>query len=229
MHIDKTAIILMSGGLDSTTVAAIAIKQGFKLHAVGFDYGQRHKIELEKLREAIKQFPEILSHKVIPLNLRDIGGSSLTSDIDVPKNKYGKYATTIPNTYVPARNTIFLSIALGYAETLEVSDIFIGANAVDYSNYPDCRQEYLTAFENMANLATRMGVEGKKLKIHAPLMQMGKAEIIKTGITLGVDYSNTLSCYDPDINGISCGNCDACSIRLGAFKEVGINDPIEYA
>jgi len=224
----KRAVVLMSGGLDSTTVAAIAIKKGFVLHALSFDYGQRHKIELKKLQKVIKQFAKIAEHKVVKINLKEFGGSALTSNIPVPKDSFKNHANTIPITYVPARNTIFLSIALGYAETIDAFDIFIGANAIDYSNYPDCRPNYLRAFEKMANLATKKGVLGSKFKIHAPLLSLTKQQIITTGLKLGVNYADTISCYDPSSKGMPCGRCDSCTIRTVAFKQLNIQDPGFY-
>ncbi|AZL16118.1 7-cyano-7-deazaguanine synthase QueC [Rickettsiales endosymbiont of Stachyamoeba lipophora] len=221
----KRGVILISGGLDSSTVLAIVKAQGYETYGISFDYGQRHKAELQAVAAVAKNFA-LKEHKLIRLNLNEIGGSALTdSDIEVPKNALGE---EIPVTYVPARNTIFLSIALGYAERVGASDIFIGVNAIDYSNYPDCRAEYLEAFEKLANLATKQGANEGNFKIHAPLMKMTKAEIITTGIGLGVDYSITHSCYSPNSAGVSCGECDACLLRLRGFKEAGIVDPIEY-
>lgn len=223
------AVVLLSGGLDSTTVAAIAADQGFDLYALSFKYGQRHDIELSaaaNIAEAIG----VKRHVVSEIDLRAFGGSALTADIAVPKDRSDKEITGgIPVTYVPARNTIFLSFALAFAETIESQDIFIGVNALDYSGYPDCRPEYIGAYETMANLATKAGVEGsQKLTIHAPLMELTKAGIIKRGLELGVDYAMTTSCYDPDATGAACGHCDACQLRLKGFKEAGAADPIRY-
>jgi len=219
----KKAVILLSGGLDSITCLALAKSQGFECYAMSFRYGQRHTIELDKAAEIAKKMG-VKDHIVVDIDLRTFGGSALTEDIEVPKD--GK-AKSIPITYVPARNTIFLSFALGWAEVLKAYDIFIGVNAVDYSGYPDCRPEYIESYEKMANLATREGVEGRKLKINTPLLSITKAEIIKLGVSLGVDYSLTITCYDP-LDGKSCGKCDSCLLRLKGFKEAGLTDPIEY-
>jgi 7-cyano-7-deazaguanine synthase len=225
----KRAVILLSGGIDSTTTLAIAEKGSFDVFALSFDYGQRHKIELECARNNAEKF-RVRKHFIININLQDIGGSALTSDIEVPKGTPN--STQIPVTYVPARNTIFLSFALAWAETLESSDIFIGANAIDYSGYPDCRPEYLEAFENMANLATKASVEGRaKFIIHAPLIKMTKGEIIKRGAELGVDYSRTWSCYDPQSQGTAvtpCLRCDSCQLRAKGFLESGVVDPLTH-
>jgi 7-cyano-7-deazaguanine synthase len=221
----KRAVVLLSGGIDSTTTMAIAQHESFNIYALSFDYGQRHKTELGFAEKNARKFKAI-KHLVIHFNLRDIGGSALTSDVDVPKGVVS--SSQIPVTYVPARNTIFLSFALGWAETLEASDIFIGANAIDYSGYPDCRPEFIEAFENMANLATKASVEGTtKVTIQAPLIKMTKAEIIKRGADLGVDYSLTWSCYDPQSQGnkvIPCLRCDSCQLRAKGFQESGIED-----
>jgi 7-cyano-7-deazaguanine synthase len=224
------AVVLLSGGIDSATAAAIAKEQGFELHALSFHYGQRHEIELESAKK-IAAFLNVKSHEVIAFDLRSIGGSALTDRIEVPK---GRTATEIlrgiPVTYVPARNTIFLAFSLALAERIEAQDIFFGANQLDYSGYPDCREEYIDAFERMANLATKAGVEGKsRLKIHAPLLKMSKAEIIKTGLDLGLDYGLTWSCYDPSPERYACGQCDSCQIRLKGFQEAGSKDPLAYA
>ncbi len=220
----KQAIVLLSGGLDSATVLAIAKAEGFTPHALSFDYGQRHRIELEMAKkQATSQ--GIKDHRIAQIDLRIFGGSALTSNIAVPKDQLSK---DIPVTYVPARNTIFLSYALAFAEVVGASDIFIGVNALDYSGYPDCRPEYIRAFEAMGTLATKAGVEGNKLQLHAPLIALTKAEIIKKGSKLGVDYSNTLSCYDPTPTGTSCGHCDSCLLRLKGFAENGLKDPIAY-
>jgi 7-cyano-7-deazaguanine synthase len=224
----KHAIVLVSGGLDSATVAAIAQSEGFEVHALSFDYGQRHKIELDAARRVVAALG-IKHHAVTAIDLRQFGGSALTSDIEVPKDRDLAQAHDIPVTYVPARNTIFLSFALAYAEVVGSQDIFIGVNALDYSGYPDCRPEFTAAFETLANLATRGGVEGKqKLKIHAPLMTLDKAAIIRRGTALGVDYAETLSCYDPTPPNIACGTCDSCQLRAKGFAEAGIPDPTLY-
>lgn len=225
----KKAVVLSSGGLDSTTVMAIAMSEGYSIYSLSFNYGQRHIFELESARR-VSEFFRVKDHKVINIDLRTIGGSSLTADIDVPKGRAETdIAKDIPITYVPARNTIFLSYALAVAEVIECADIFIGVNSVDYSGYPDCRPEYIEAFEKMANLATKAGVEKKTiLKIHTPLISMTKAEIIKRGNKLGVDYSITHSCYDPSKKGLACGSCDSCIIRKRGFKEAGIPDPTRY-
>lgn len=226
----KKAVILLSGGLDSVTCLAIAKSKDYSLYALTFRYGQRHQFEIGAAKEcALSQ--QVENHIIMDIDLRSFGGSALTDNIDVPKDRIETNITDdIPITYVPARNTIFLSFALAYSESIGCSDIFIGVNALDYSGYPDCRPEYISAFEAMSNLATKSGVAGKSsIKIHTPLIDMGKHEIIKTGSSLGVDYSITHSCYDPDKNGISCGRCDACTLRLKGFKKAGIADPIQYA
>jgi 7-cyano-7-deazaguanine synthase len=223
------AVVLLSGGLDSTTTLAIAQSQGFECHALSFRYGQRHEAELECARRvAVKA--GVAQHVVAEIDLRAIGGSALTADIPVPKGRrLDEMAQGIPVTYVPARNTIFLSFALAWAEVLGASDVFIGVNALDYSGYPDCRPEYIEAFERMANLATKAGVEGsQRLKIHTPLIRMTKAEIVRTGLGLGVDFSLTSTCYEPSEAGEACGECDACLLRLKGFAEVGVKDPIVY-
>jgi 7-cyano-7-deazaguanine synthase len=224
------AVVLVSGGLDSTTALAIARRDGFETYALSFDYGQRHAFELEAAQKVCAALA-VRRHLVFKLDLRAIGGSSLTADLPVPKDRpEAEMATGIPPTYVPARNTIFLSIAAGWAETLRAFDIFIGVNALDYSGYPDCRPEYIAAFERLANLGTKAGVEqAGAWKIHAPLIRMTKAEIIRTGIGLGVDYSLTRSCYDPDSAGRPCGRCDSCSLRLKGFAEAGLRDPLDYS
>ncbi|MAR96433.1 MAG: 7-cyano-7-deazaguanine synthase QueC [Candidatus Marinimicrobia bacterium] len=226
----KKAVILLSGGLDSVTCLAIAKSKDYSLYALTFRYGQRHQFEIGAAKEcALSQ--QVENHIIMDIDLRSFGGSALTDNIDVPKDRIETNITDdIPITYVPARNTIFLSFALAYSESIGCSDIFIGVNALDYSGYPDCRPEYISAFEAMSKLATKSGVTGKSsIKIHTPLIDMGKHEIIKTGSSLGVDYSITHSCYDPDKNGISCGRCDACTLRLKGFKKAGIADPIQYA
>lgn len=221
-------MVLLSGGLDSTTVLAIAKSQGYDPYALSFRYGQRHAVELESAgRVAAAQ--GVRRHVIADIDLRVFGGSSLTSDIVVPKHDAAdELSDEIPSTYVPARNTIFLSFALAYAETVGAQDIFIGVNALDYSGYPDCRPEYIGAFQNMANLATKAGVEGQQLTIHTPLITLTKAEIIATGLALGVDYGLTSSCYDPDKSGNPCGHCDSCLLRLKGFAEAGHTDPLTY-
>ncbi|MCH8964995.1 MAG: 7-cyano-7-deazaguanine synthase QueC [Planctomycetes bacterium] len=223
----KAAIVLLSGGLDSATISAMAREQGFALHALSFDYGQRHVYELAAARR-IADALEVREHVLQTIDLRAFGGSALTDDIDVPKDRPDIGGTEIPVTYVPARNTIFLSFALAFAETRGADDIFIGVNALDYSGYPDCRPEYLAKFQELARLATRAGVEGRAIAIHAPLIEMSKAEIIRTGIRLGVDYSLTTSCYDPDSDGLACGRCDSCVLRMEGFADADIADPTRY-
>ena len=222
----KKAVVLLSGGLDSTTVLAIAKAKGFKLYALTFDYGQRHKKELTSAKKTAKSFG-VVEHKIIKIDLRSFGGSALTGNIKIPKNR-NKKSEGVPSTYVPARNTIFLSYALAWAEVLKARDIFIGVNAVDYSGYPDCRAEYIGAYQRMANLATKESIEGKPIKINTPLINMSKAEIILKGIKLGVDYSITHSCYNPDRNGLACGRCDSCLLRKKGFREAGMKDPVQY-
>jgi 7-cyano-7-deazaguanine synthase len=222
----RKAVILYSSGLDSTTCLAIAQDQGFIPYAISFDYGQRHRHELDLARANAKKLGAV-EHLVVAFDLRQVGGSALTSEIEVPKEGVGN---DIPVTYVPARNTIFLSFALGWAEVLGAYDIFIGVNALDYSGYPDCRPEYIDAYQRMANLATKAGVEGTgHFTIHTPLINLTKAEIIRQGTALGVDYSQTHSCYDPTPEGLSCGVCDSCRLRLKGFSEAGLNDPLRYA
>ena len=225
----KKAVVLLSGGLDSTTALAIAKSESYSIYAMSFRYGQRHAIELESARRVAAAFG-VDQHLIVDIDLRLIGGSALTADIEVPKQRStGEMSVGIPVTYVPARNTIFLSFALAFAETINAADIFIGVNALDYSGYPDCRPEYIAAFEQMANLATKAGVEGTmKLKIHTPLIAMSKAEIIKAGLSLGVDYALTHSCYDPTPEGLACGRCDSCLLRLKGFAEAGASDPLLY-
>lgn len=226
----RKAVILLSGGLDSTTALAVARSQGFRLFALSFKYGQRHSIEIESARRVAKAI-QVEKHLIVDIDLRAIGGSALTDQVEVPKERSIQDMTSeIPITYVPARNTIFLSLALAWAEVLEAEDIFIGVNALDYSGYPDCRPEYIEAFERMAILATKAGVEGSmRLKIHTPLIAMTKAEIIKKGLELDVDYSLTHSCYDPTADGLACGKCDSCLLRLKGFAEAGVCDPLTYA
>lgn len=222
----KKAVVLYSGGLDSTTCMAIAKADGCEAYAMSFAYGQRHAVELEKARQYAPRIGAV-RHQVVEIDLRQFGGSALTADIEVPKAQAAP--GDIPITYVPARNTIFLSFALGWAEVLGAFDIYIGVNALDYSGYPDCRPEFISAFENLANLATRAGVEGElPYTIHTPLIQLSKAEIIRTGLALGVDYALTHSCYDPTPAGLSCGRCDSCRLRLKGFREAGVTDPIDY-
>ena len=222
------AVVLLSGGLDSATTAAIAQSEGFEVHALSFRYGQRHSVELEAARKVARTLG-LASHLVTDIDLQVFGGSALTSDVEVPKRRSDEeMSTEIPITYVPARNTIFLSFALALAEVSGAGDIFIGVNAVDYSGYPDCRPEYIAAFEAMANLATKAGVEGRRLTIHTPLIDLTKAEIISTGLSLGVDYSQTVTCYDPTDDGTACGDCDSCRLRLKGFAEAGLPDPAPY-
>ena len=221
----KKAVILYSGGLDSTTCLAIARDEGYAPYAISFSYGQRHQQELEVARQNARPMGA-LDHLLVDFDLRKMGGSALTSDLAVPKDGVGD---EIPVTYVPARNTIFLSFALGWAETLGAFDIFIGVNALDYSGYPDCRPEFIKAYETMANLATKAGVEGQgRVKIHTPLISLTKADIIRKGLSLGVDYGRTHSCYDPAEDGAACGLCDSCRLRLKGFAEAGVSDPIRY-
>jgi 7-cyano-7-deazaguanine synthase len=225
----KRAVALASGGLDSSTAMALARKQGFDVYALSVDYGQRHRYELEAAQRVVKSLG-ITHHRIAVIDLRIFGGSALTADIDVPKDRDPtRISAEIPTTYVPARNTIFLSIALGWCEVLNAQDIFIGVNAIDYSGYPDCRPEFLEAFERLANLATKAGVEAKaRFHIHAPLLRMTKAQIIHTGIEAGVDFSLTHSCYDPTAEGWACGACDSCVLRRRGFMEAGIPDPTHY-
>ena len=221
----KKAVVLYSGGLDSTTCLAIAAAEGYEPYAMSFSYGQRHQAELRVAKENAKKLGAV-EHLVVEFDLRKIGGSALTSSIEVPKTGVG---SDIPVTYVPARNTIFLSFALGWAEALGCFDIFIGVNALDYSGYPDCRPEYIAAFEQMANLATKAAVEGVgRYVIHTPLIQHTKGEIIREGLSLGVDYGQTHSCYDPTPQGLACGLCDSCRLRLKGFAEAGVKDPVKY-
>ncbi|WP_027909635.1 7-cyano-7-deazaguanine synthase QueC [Pseudomonas sp. URMO17WK12:I4] len=221
---DKKAVILLSGGLDSATVVAMAREQGYSCYSMSFDYGQRHRSELQAAERVARQLG-VVEHKVIGINLDGIGGSALTdASIEVPQSP----TTGIPVTYVPARNTVFLSLALGWAEVLEAQDIFIGVNAVDYSGYPDCRPEFVNAFEHMANLATKMGVEGRRIRIQAPLQMLSKAEIVQAGSRLGVDYGLTVSCYLADADGRACGKCDSCRLRAAGFAAAGMPDPTRY-
>ncbi len=239
----KKSVVLVSGGLDSATCCGFARKEGFDIYALSFSYGQRHRVELESARK-VASFFKAVEHRVINIDLRAFGGSSLTSDMDVPKNRFPRDENSIskeitsgvqsqtqndiPNTYVPARNTIFLSYALGWAEVLGCNDIFIGVNAVDYSGYPDCRPQFIDAFQKMANLATKAAVENQKITIHTPLISLTKAQIIKAGISMNIDYSITHSCYDPSPDGLACGSCDSCIIRKRGFQDAGVEDPTHY-
>lgn len=221
---NKKAVLLLSGGLDSTTVLAKAIADGYEVYALSFDYGQRHDVELEAARRIARSMG-VKEHKVIPMDLRSLGGSALTDDsIDVPTTE----SEGIPATYVPARNTVFLSIALGWAEVLGAQTLFIGVSAVDYSGYPDCRPEFISAFERLANLATRMGVEGQVLTVQAPLLNLTKAATVNLGLSLGVDYSMTVSCYQANVAGEACGLCDSCRLRKIGFEQAGVADPTRY-
>ena len=221
------AVILLSGGLDSTTCLALAKNQGFDLNALTLNYGQRHDFELKSAQKIVDHF-KIKNHSVVNINLAQFGGSALTDEIDVPKDRSESEMTDIPITYVPARNTVFLSLALAWAETINAFNIFIGVNVLDYSGYPDCRPEYIASFEKTANLATKAGISGERFKIHTPLINMKKSEIILNGLKLGVDYSLTSSCYDPLKNGAPCGHCDACILRLKGFQEADAIDPLSY-
>jgi 7-cyano-7-deazaguanine synthase len=225
----KRAVVLLSGGLDSATTLAICRAEGFASYALSFHYGQRHAQELAAAEQVANSLGAV-AHRVAEIDLRLFGGSALTADIDVPKNRAAaEMPAEIPITYVPARNTIFLSYALAWAEVLGATDIFIGVNAVDYNGYPDCRPEFIRAFEQLANLATKAGVEGARFQIHAPLLSLTKSEIIQRGIALGVDYSLTHSCYDPTPAGLACGECDSCKLRQQGFRDAGLEDPIPYA
>jgi 7-cyano-7-deazaguanine synthase len=226
---EPKAVVLLSGGLDSATALAVAISEGFVPYAITFRYGQRHAIEIDAAREVARSL-EVAAHVVVDFDLRQFGGSALTADLAVPKGRgEDQIAKGIPVTYVPARNTIFLSFALAWAEVLGANDIFAGMNAVDYSGYPDCRSEYMESFERMANLATKAAVEGRqRIRIHTPLIKLSKAEIVRRGLELGVDYALTNSCYDPDPRGAACGQCDACQLRLKGFAANGVRDPITY-
>jgi 7-cyano-7-deazaguanine synthase len=223
------AVVLLSGGVDSTTTAAVARAEGFAVHALTFDYGQRHRLELDASRRVAASLG-VGDHVILPIDLRRFGGSALTSDVAVPKGRTAEeIGHGIPITYVPARNTIFLAFALAWAEVLDANDIFIGVTQIDYSGYPDCRPEYIEAFARMADLATKAGVEGRqRLRIHTPLIQLSKAAIIRKGLELGVDYGLTLSCYDPSAEGEACGACDACVLRLTGFAYNGLRDPVRY-
>lgn len=222
------AVVLLSGGLDSSTTLAVAQEEGFECYALSFSYGQRHSVELDAARR-VAEAAGVADHVVIDLDLRAFGGSALTDAIDVPKDRSdAEMAGEIPVTYVPARNTVFISVALGYAEVLEADDLFLGINAVDYSGYPDCRPEYVAKWEELAALATKRGVEGAPLRINAPLIDLTKADIVRRGVQLGVDYAITISCYDPDDDGRACGRCDTCNLRLRGFAEAGLSDPAPY-
>ncbi len=224
---EKKAVVLLSGGLDSATAMAIAGAEGFEVYAMSFRYGQRHAVELDCAADQAEE--KAKEHRVVEIDLRAFGGSALTADIDVPKHDaVEELSEDIPVTYVPARNTVFLSYALAWAEVLGADDIFIGVNALDYSGYPDCRPEFIEAFEKMANLATVAGVKGRKLTIHTPLIDLTKAEIIQLGLDLGVDYAKTTSCYDPAPDGRACGRCDSCLLRKKGFKDAGTKDPRAY-
>jgi len=224
----KRAVVLLSGGIDSTTTLAIAIAEGYEACALSFDYGQRHQIETEAARR-VAQSLGTKEHRIAKIDLRVFGGSALTDDIVVPKQRWEtEIAHRIPVTYVPARNTIFLSYALAWAEVIRADDIFIGVNAIDYSGYPDCRPEFIQAFANLADVGTKAGVEGRHFQIHTPLIKLSKADIIRKGNELSVDFSLTHSCYDPTAEGRACGECDSCLLRLKGFREAGIKDPIRY-
>jgi 7-cyano-7-deazaguanine synthase len=225
----KRAVVLLSGGIDSSTTLAIAIVEGYEAYALSFDYGQRHQAETEAARRIARSLGA-KEHRVAEIDLRLFGGSALTDDIDVPKKRSEtEIANGIPVTYVPARNTIFLAYALACSEVIPAYDIFIGVNAIDYSGYPDCRPDFIEAFENMANLGTKAGVEGRRFQIHTPLIKLSKAEIIRKAVDLRVDLSLTHSCYDPTPDGLACGECDSCLLRLRGFREAGLKDPIRYA
>lgn len=226
----KKAVVLLSGGMDSATTLAIAVRRGFEPYALSFQYGQKNTFEITCAERQAKYFGA-REHLIMRLNMRKIGGSALTTSIPVPKREdFAEEPKGIPITYVPARNTIFLSFAVAWSETLPSKDIFIGANYLDSSGYPDCRPEYIEAFERMANLGTRLGTEGSgRIRVHAPLMRMKKSGILKKGIRLGVDFAHTSSCYEPSSNGVACGNCDSCILRLRGFREAGMSDPIEYS
>jgi 7-cyano-7-deazaguanine synthase len=227
MKMNKKAVILLSGGLDSATVLAMVKSLNYEIYALSFRYGQKHDIELEFAERLANN--TVREHKVVDIDLAMFGGSALTTDKLVPKHEnVDEIGSEIPITYVPARNTIFLSFALAYAEVIDSKDIFIGVNALDYSGYPDCRPEFIDSFQKTANLATAKGVKNKNISIHSPLINLTKSQIIRKGIELGVDYSNTISCYDP-VNGLACGFCDACLLRLKGFSEAGFNDPIKYS
>ena len=224
----KPAVVLLSGGLDSATTLAICMQEGFAAHALSFHYGQCHAVEVIAAKRVASSLGAC-EHRIVEIDLRVFGGSALTDEIDVPKNSDVKKTSGIPITYVPARNTIFLSYALAWCEALGAADIFIGVNAIDYSGYPDCRPAFIKAFEELAGVATKAGVEGTRFRIHAPLISMSKSEIIRKGTELGVDFSLTHSCYDPVGDGLACGECDSCRLRLEGFRAAGLEDPISYA
>ena len=224
----KRAVVLLSGGIDSTTTLAIAIAEGYETYALSFDYGQRHQIEVEAARRIANSLGA-KEHRVAKIDLRIFGGSALTDDLDVPKRRSEtEIAHGIPVTYVPARNTIFLAYALAWAEVISAADIFLGVNAIDYSGYPDCRPEFINAFETLANLGTKAGIEGARFRINTPLIMLSKSEIMRKALELGVDLSLTHSCYDPSPKGVACGECDSCLLRLKGFREAGMKDPIRY-
>jgi 7-cyano-7-deazaguanine synthase len=225
----KPAVVLLSGGIDSTTTLAIAIAEGYETYTLSFEYGQRHQIETEAARR-VADLLGAKEHRVAKIDLRVFGGSALTDEIDVPKHRpETEIADGIPITYIPARNTVFLAYALAWAEVIPAADIFLGVNAIDYSGYPDCRPEFIEAFETLANLGTKAGVEGRRFQIHTPLIKLSKAEIIRKAVELGVDLSLTYSCYDPSPEGFACGQCDSCLLRLKGFREAGLKDPVRYA
>jgi 7-cyano-7-deazaguanine synthase len=225
----KRAVVLLSGGIDSTTTLAIAIAGGYEAYALSFDYGQRHQIEMEAARRIANSLGA-KEHRVAKIDLRVFGGSALTDDVNVPKRRSEiQIAHGIPVTYVPARNTIFLAYALAWAEVIPANDIFLGVNAIDYSGYPDCRPEFIEAFETLANVGTKAGIESRRFYVHTPLIKFSKAEIIRKAVELGVDLSLTHSCYDPTQEGLACGECDSCLLRLKGFREAGTKDPIRYA
>lgn len=225
----KPAVVLLSGGIDSTTTLAIALAEGYETYALSFDYGQRHQIETEAARRVADSLGT-KEHRIAKIDLRAFGGSALTGHIDVPKKRSEtEIAHGIPVTYVPARNTVFLAYALAWAEVIQAADIFLGVNAIDYSGYPDCRPEFIEAFQNVANLGTKAGTEGRSFRIHTPLIKLSKAEIIRKAVELDVDVSVTHSCYDPSPEGLACGECDSCLLRLKGFREAGLKDPICYA
>src|SRR5437773_1115444 len=229
MNEQRHAVILLSGGIDSTATLAIAIAEGYEVYALSFDYGQRHQIETETARRVADSLGA-KEHRVAKIDLRVFGGSALTDDVDVPKQRpESEIAHGIPITYVPARNTIFLAYALAWAEVIPANDIFLGVNAIDYSGYPDCRPEFIEGFENLASIGTKAGVEGRRFQIHTPLIKFSKADIIRKAVELGVDLSLTHSCYDPTSEGLACGGCDSCLLRLKGFSNAGIKDPIRYA
>src|SRR4029453_17854664 len=225
----KPAVVLLSGGIDSTTTLAIAIAEGYETYTLSFEYGQRHQIETEAARR-VADLLGAKEHRVAKIDLRVFGGSALTDEIDVPKHRpETEIADGIPITYIPARNTVFLAYAFAWAEVIPAADIFLGVNAIDYSGYPDCRPEFIEAFETLANLGTKAGVEGRRFQIHTPLIKLSKAEIIRKAVELGVDLSLTYSCYDPSPEGFACGQCDSCLLRLKGFREAGLKDPVRYA